>query len=189
MRHGIVAMAAALCLGMAGSIGPPALRHLQSQVLLEPDDIANVILMGPNAHRVKLETAPEARRVTFDIALLIGRILVALLFLVAAYNKFNGLAGTVAYFTRLGVPAPSIVAPLAAAFELASGILLLVGFKTRLVALAIAGFVIIAALLAHTNFADGNQLNHFLKNFAIVGGCLALFVTGAGAYSMDAKRG
>ena len=81
------------------------------------------------------------------------------------------------------------MAPLAAAFELAAGILLLVGFKTRLVALAIGAFVVIAALLAHTNFADGNQLNHFLKNFAIVGGCLALFVTGAGAYSMDAKRG
>ena len=124
-----------------------------------------------------------------DIALLLARILIAALFLIAAYNKFKGLGGSTAYFTKLGVPAASIMAPLAAAFELAAGILLLVGFKTRLVALAIGVFVIIAALLAHTNFADGNQLNHFLKNFAIVGGCLALFVTGAGAYSMDAKRG
>ncbi|MGB9368111.1 MAG: DoxX family protein [Xanthobacteraceae bacterium] len=124
-----------------------------------------------------------------DIALLLARILIAILFLIASYNKFKGLGGSTAYFTKLGVPAPSVAAPLAAAFELAAGILLLVGFKTRLVALAIGVFVIIAALLAHTNFADGNQLNHFLKNFAIVGGCLALFVTGAGAYSMDAKRG
>ena len=124
-----------------------------------------------------------------DIALLLARILIAILFLIASYNKFKGLGGWTAYFTKLGVPGASIMAPLAAAFELVAGLLLLVGFKTRLVALAIGVFVIIAALLAQTNFADGNQLNHFLKNFAIVGGCLALFVTGAGTYSMDAKRG
>jgi putative oxidoreductase len=124
-----------------------------------------------------------------DLAILIARIFVAILFLIAAYNKLKGLGGSTAYFTKLGVPAPSIAAPIVAAFELAAGILLLVGFKTRLVALALAIFVIIAALLAHTNFADGNQLNHFLKNLAIAGGCLALFVTGGGAYSMDARRG
>jgi len=123
-----------------------------------------------------------------DLALLLARILIAALFLIASYNKFKGLGGSAAYFTKLGVPQPSIMAPVVAAFELAAGILLVVGYKTRLVALAIGVFVVIAALLAHTNFADGNQLNHFLKNFAIVGGCLALFVTGAGAYSMDAKR-
>jgi len=122
-----------------------------------------------------------------DIAILIARVLVAILFLVTAYNKFKGLGGTTAYFTKLGVPQPSVVAPIVAAFELAVGVLLLVGFKTRLVALAIAIFVVIAALLGHTNFADANQINHFLKNFAIVGGCLALFVTGGGAYSADAK--
>lgn len=123
-----------------------------------------------------------------DVAILIARVLVAMLFLIASYNKFKGLGGSTAYMTKLGVPAPSIMAPVVAAFELAAGLLLLVGFKTRLAALAIGVFVIIAALLAHTNFADGNQLNHFLKNFAIVGGCLALFVTGGGAYSVDAKR-
>jgi putative oxidoreductase len=123
-----------------------------------------------------------------DIALLLARILIAILFLIASYNKFKGLGGSAAYFTKLGVPQASTMAPIVAAFELIAGLLLLVGFKTRLVALAIGVFVIIAALLAHTNFADGNQLNHFLKNFAIVGGCLALLVTGAGAYSMDAKR-
>ncbi|MEN3377662.1 MAG: putative oxidoreductase [Hyphomicrobiales bacterium] len=124
-----------------------------------------------------------------DIALLIGRILIALLFLVAAYNKLKGLGGTTGYFTKLGIPGPSVAAPVVAAFELAFGILLLAGFKTRFVALAIAVFVIVAALFAHTNFADGNQLNHFMKNLAIAGGCLALFVAGAGAFSMDAKSG
>jgi putative oxidoreductase len=123
-----------------------------------------------------------------DIALLIGRILIGLLFVMAAYAKFKGLTGTTGYLTKLGVPAPSIMAPIVAAFELLAGVLVIVGFKTRLAALAIAIFVVIAALLAHTNFADQNQLNHFLKNLAIAGGCLALFVSGAGAYSVDARR-
>jgi putative oxidoreductase len=124
-----------------------------------------------------------------DIALLIGRILIALLFLVAAYNTLKGLGGTTGYFTKLGIPAPSVAAPVVAAFELVFGILLAAGFKTRFVALAIAVFVVIAALFAHTHFADANQLNHFMKNLAIAGGCLALFVSGAGAFSMDAKTG
>jgi putative oxidoreductase len=124
-----------------------------------------------------------------DIALLIGRILIAALFLVASYNKLKGLGGSAAYFTKLGIPAPSVAAPVVAAFELIAGILVLAGFKTRYVALAIAIFVVVAALTAHTNFADGNQLNHFMKNLAIAGGALALFVAGAGAYSMDAKTG
>jgi putative oxidoreductase len=124
-----------------------------------------------------------------DIALLIARVLVGALFIIAAYNKFKGYDGTIAYFTRLGVPAPSIVAPLAELFEVVAGVLLIIGYQTRVVALALGAFVLVATLFAHTNFADGNQLNHFLKNAAIVGGCLALFVTGAGAHSLDARRG
>lgn len=123
-----------------------------------------------------------------DIAVLIGRIFIGALFVVSAYGKFKGLPGATGYFTRLGVPAPSIVAPLVATFELVVGVLVIVGFQTRLAALAIAIFVIIAALLAHTNFADQNQFNHFLKGFAIAGGCLALFVSGPGIYSVDARR-
>lgn len=123
-----------------------------------------------------------------DIALLIGRILIAALFLIAAYNKFKGLGGATGYFTKLGMPAPSVMAPLIATIELAMGVLVLVGFKTRFVALAIALFCVIAALIAHTNFGDGNQLNHFTKNLAIAGGALALFVAGAGAFSVDARK-
>ena len=124
-----------------------------------------------------------------DVALLVGRILIGVLFLIAAYNKIKGYDGTVGYFTKLGVPAPALATPLAIAFEAAAGILLVIGYQTRIVALAIAAFCIVTALIAHTNIADGNQLNHLLKNFAIAGGCLALFVTGAGAQSVDAKRG
>ena len=73
-----------------------------------------------------------------------------------------------------------------AAFELAAGILLLAGFKTRFVALAIAVFVIVAALFAHTNFADGNQLNHFLKNLAVAGGLLQLVAASRGGLGRSA---
>lgn len=124
-----------------------------------------------------------------DTALLIGRILIGALFLIAAYNKMKGYGGSVGYFTRLGLPAPSLMTPLAIAFETAAGILLIIGYQTRLAALALAAFCIAAALLAHTNIADSNQFNHLLKNFAVAGGCLALFVAGPGAQSVDAKRG
>jgi putative oxidoreductase len=123
-----------------------------------------------------------------DVALLLGRILMAILFLVASYNKFKALGGTGAYFTKLGVPAGDVVAPLTATFELAVGALLIIGYQVRCVSIAMAIFVVIAALLAHMNWADSSQLNHFLKNLAIAGGALALFVSGPGKYSVDARR-
>ncbi len=122
-----------------------------------------------------------------NVALVIGRILLAALLLIAAYNKFKGYDATIAYFGRLGIPSPNIMAPVTEAFEVICAILLIIGWQTRLVALAVAAFVIVAAGFAHMNFADGNQLNHFLKNVAIAGGCLALFVSGAGAFSLDGR--
>ena len=122
-----------------------------------------------------------------DIALLIGRILIGALFLIAAYNKANGYSGSLGYFGKLGVPAPSVLLPLTIAFEAAAGILLIIGYQARLAALAIALFCIATALIAHTNIADGNQFNHLLKNLAVTGGALALFVSGPGALSLDKR--
>ena len=123
-----------------------------------------------------------------DIALLIGRILMGLLFVIAAINAFRNLGGMTTYFGRLGIPAPGVMTPFVATYELVLGALLIVGFQTRLVALGLAILVVFAALIAHTNFTDPNQVNHFLKCLGVIGGCLAFMVTGAGAYSMDAKR-
>jgi putative oxidoreductase len=123
-----------------------------------------------------------------DIALVVGRILIGALFLIAAYNKSKGYDGSIAYFSRLGMPAASVMVPVTILFEVVAGLLLIVGYQTRIVALALAVFVLAAALMAHTNFGDGNQLNHFLKNVAIAGGCLAFFCSGPAAYSMDARR-
>lgn len=120
-----------------------------------------------------------------DTALLIGRILIAALFLVAFYNTVINIPGTVGYFTKLGVPLPGTSVYLKMAIELLAGLALLVGWQTRLAALVLAVFVIVASLFAHLAWADGNQLNHFLKNIAVVGGLLAFYVTGPGAHSVD----
>jgi putative oxidoreductase len=122
-----------------------------------------------------------------DIALLIGRILVGALFLIAAYNKAKGYGGSLGYFGKLGIPGPSILLPLTIAFEVAAGILLIIGYHGRLAALMIALFCILTALIAHTNIADGNQFNHLLKNLAVAGGALALFASGPGALSIDKR--
>jgi putative oxidoreductase len=123
-----------------------------------------------------------------DIALLLGRILMGALFIVAAINVFRNLGGMTTYFGRLGIPQPGIMVPFVGAYELVLGALIVVGFQTRLVALGLGILVVFAALIAHTNFADPNQVNHFLKCLGIIGGCLAFMVTGAGAYSVDAKK-
>ena len=120
-----------------------------------------------------------------DAALLICRNLLASLMLIAAFNKFK--AFPVAYFGKLGLPMPEITLPVVIAFEAVVGLALLIGFKTRIVALATGLFCIAAGLIAHSNFADGNHLNHFLKNVGLLGGFLALFVSGAGGYSVDGR--
>jgi putative oxidoreductase len=122
------------------------------------------------------------------ISLLISRVLIAALFLVACFNKFRDLNGATINFTRLGLPVPSAMAPLIATIELAFVLLLLIGYQVRSSAIAVALFCVISGLIAHTNFGDVNQLNNFLKNLAIAGGALALFVSGGGSYSLDAWR-
>jgi putative oxidoreductase len=123
-----------------------------------------------------------------DVVLLVGRVLMAALFIVAGYNAFKALPQMTTYFGRLGIPAPQVMTPFVAGFEILFGVLLAIGFLARLSALFLAILVVFAALIAHTNFADGNQLNHFLKCLGVIGGCLALMVTGPGAYSVDARR-
>ncbi len=122
-----------------------------------------------------------------DTALLIGRVLIGALFVISAYNKVRGYGGSVGYFTKLGLPLPSLLVPLTIVFEAAAGVFMIIGYRTRITALAIAAFCVLSALVAHLNLADGNQLNHFLKNMAIAGGCLAILVAGAGRQSVDKR--
>jgi len=123
-----------------------------------------------------------------DIVLLIARLLIAALFLIAGYNAFKSLGQMTGYFGRLGIPMPQIMTPFVAGFEIVVGALVAIGLFTRPASLGLAILVVFAALIAHTNFADGNQINHFLKCLGVIGGCLALMVAGPGAYSMDARK-
>jgi putative oxidoreductase len=121
-------------------------------------------------------------------AALVGRLFYSALFILYGYLKLTGYAGTVAYMTRQGLPTPALAAALAVVIELGGGLLMLFGYQTRLVALGLGIYVLTAALIAHTNFGDANQLSHFMKNMTIVGGSLAFVAFGAGTYSVDGRR-
>lgn len=120
-------------------------------------------------------------------AALAGRVLFSTLFVIYGYFKITGFAGTTAYMARQGLPAPALFAALAVIFELGGGLLMLVGYRTRWVALALAVYVLVAICIAHTHWADGNQLSHFWKGVTIVGGALAFVALGGGRYSADGR--
>jgi putative oxidoreductase len=118
---------------------------------------------------------------------LAGRLLLAHIFLISGWGKISGYAGTQAYMESMGVAGALL--PLVIAVELAGAIALIVGFQTRLAALALGGFTVLAALMFHFDFADSMQAISFMKNMAIAGGLLVLAQTGASAPSVDAARG
>jgi putative oxidoreductase len=126
-------------------------------------------------------------------AMLVGRILLSLVFLIAGYRKLMGVAASAGYFAKLGFPMPEVMVWVAIAIELGGAILLIVGWKTRWVAWLLALFTVIAAFAAHRFWEVdaaqyANQMNHFLKNIAIVGGFIILAATGPGALSVDGRR-
>ncbi|HJT61026.1 MAG TPA: DoxX family protein [Burkholderiales bacterium] len=126
-------------------------------------------------------------------ALLVGRILLSLVFLVAGYRKLMAVAGSAGYFAKLGFPMPDVMVWVAIAIELGGGILLVLGWKARWAALLLALFTAIAAFAAHRFWEVdpaqyANQMNHFLKNLAIIGGMLFVAAVGPGALSVDGRR-
>ena len=120
---------------------------------------------------------------------LAARLLLSILFIFAGFGKLTDIAGTAGWFGSIGLPLPVVAAVVVGLLEFFGGLAILVGFKTRIAALAIAVFTIAASLIAHTNFADQIQLLFFLKNVSITGGLLVLAAFGPGALSIDARRG
>jgi putative oxidoreductase len=125
-----------------------------------------------------------------DVAALIGRILIALMYIPAGWSKIGGFAGTSGYIASRGLPLPDVGAAIAIVVELVGGILLLIGWKTRWTALALAAFTLVATFFFH-NFwaypADQAFMQTLLfdKNIAIVGGLLLAYAFGPGRYSVD----
>ncbi|EIZ81573.1 DoxX family protein [Methylobacterium sp. GXF4] len=118
-----------------------------------------------------------------------GRVLMSALFLVSGIGKLAAPAATLATIRSAGLPLPEVSFAAAALVEVLGGLLLITGYRTRLVALALAGFAVATALTFHTALADPNQMFHFLKNLAVAGGLLQVAAFGAGPVSLDARRG
>jgi putative oxidoreductase len=119
----------------------------------------------------------------------LGRVLIAVLFLLSGLNKIASPAATQAYIASAGLPLPFLGYIAAIIVEVGGSILLILGFQTRIVALVMALFTIAAALSFHNNFGDQNQMINFLKNVAITGGLLQIVAFGAGALSIDGRSG
>ena len=117
---------------------------------------------------------------------LTGRSFLALVFLLSGLGKIGHYAGTQGYMASAGVPGQFL--PLVIALEVAGALAIVIGWQTRLAALALAGFSLLAALLFHAHFQEQIQMILFLKNVAIAGGFLLLFVHGPGPWSLDARR-
>jgi putative oxidoreductase len=125
---------------------------------------------------------------------LLGRILLALIFITSGFGKIGGFEGTVGYIASKGLPMASVVAALTILVELGGGLAVAFGFLTRWAALALAVFSVLAALIFHNYWGVPaeqvmmQQIN-FWKNISIAGGFLVLAAFGPGAISIDAKRG
>lgn len=119
---------------------------------------------------------------------LVGRVLLSSLFILAGYAKLTGLAGTAGWFGSIGLPLPTLTAVVVGLLELFGGLAILVGFQTRLAAVALAIFTLAATLIAHLDFSDQMQVLLFQKNISITGGLLILAALGAGALSIDNRR-
>jgi len=116
----------------------------------------------------------------------VGRILMAVIFVLAGIGKITGYAGTQGYMESMGVP--GMLLPLVILTELGGGIALILGWQTKIVSLLLAGFTLLAGLIFHSHFADQTQMIMFLKNLAMTGGFLILAVHGPGAYSLDSRK-
>ena len=126
-----------------------------------------------------------------DAFILIGRILIAPIFIMSGLEKFMDLSGTASAIASKNLPYADILAIATASVETLGGVLVIIGWQTRLAALALALFTAVAAYFFHDFWHQPpgaehtNNMIHFMKNVSIVGGFLMLMAAGAGRYSLD----
>ena len=124
--------------------------------------------------------------------LLVARILLMILFVMFGWSKLTGFSGTVAYMAHTGAPVPTLAAIIAVVMEFGVGIAIVVGFYVRPLAIALAIYTLGTAIIGHhywnmTGMEQYANMINFYKNISIIGGLLALAVTGPGKYSLDRK--
>lgn len=133
---------------------------------------------------------PTSIQNTLNLA---ARLLMVVLFLPAGIGKLTGFAGTVGYISSVGLPLPTVAAAVALIVEIVGSLALLAGFGTRIAALVLAAFTLVASFFFHAYWgvpADQAFMQQllFFKNIAVVGGLLAIAANGAGAWSLDSRR-
>lgn len=121
-----------------------------------------------------------------NFALLVGRVGLSAMYILGGISKITGYAGTAGYMAKMGVPAALL--PLVILTELGGGLAILFGWQTRLAAILLAGFTLIASVIFHMDWSQQAQQLMFMKNIAVAGGFFALFAAGAGRYSVDGLR-
>lgn len=122
-----------------------------------------------------------------DLLAIAGRVLLAAIFILSGIAKIADPAGNIAYIESVGLPFPTLALAGAIAVELLGGLMLVAGYRTRMVAAALAVFSLATALFFHANFGDQNQFIHFFKNIAMAGGLLQVVAFGAGRWSLDRR--
>ncbi len=120
------------------------------------------------------------------ISQLVARIFLGQIFLISGLLKIIGYEGTQGYMEAMGVP--GMLLPLVILLEVGGGLVIVAGWQTKLVSMALAAFTLAAAMIFHSNFSDQIQMIMFMKNVAITGGFVLLMAYGAGAYSIDGYR-
>ncbi|WP_322069639.1 DoxX family protein [Paraburkholderia bannensis] len=120
---------------------------------------------------------------------LLGRILLGAPFVMSGLGKLGAYAATVGYIRAVGLPLPPLAFALSVMVELGGGLLLISGYRVRPLAVVMALFCLATAVFFHNNFADQNQMIHFLKNVMMAGGLLQIAYFDAGAYSLDQRLG
>ena len=120
-----------------------------------------------------------------NIADLVGRILISALFLLNGIFKINNYDGTIGWMESFGMPGILLIP--AIILEILGPVLIIIGYKTKLAAGLLSLFCIATAVIFHNDFTNQMQFTSFLKNIALAGGFLILFVNGAKGFSLDNK--
>ena len=115
----------------------------------------------------------------------IGRLLIALIFVMCGLNKMGNYANIASWLDSMGVP--SELLPMVIALEVFGGLAIIAGWQARIASFFLAGFCLLSAVIFHNNIADQNEMTHFIKNVAMAGGFLVLTAHSAGNFSLDKR--
>lgn len=140
-------------------------------------------MIAPIAHPAAIRTGYPSS----SYAAVAGRILLAAIFVLSGFSKIGDPTSTLGYISAVGLPLPQVALAVAIFVEVAGGLALMLGYRTRLVATALAVFSLVTAVFFHSALADQNQFIHFFKNLAMVGGLVQVISFGPGGIGVDAR--